>query len=212
MKKVILIILLFAPKLAVAQFSFGPQQGVNISNIDYWSRKNSYYDNVDIVSKAGVNIGLYVEEKFTKHVGITSGLFFNNVGYIEESVNWRYSDFVSMKTVTNSISFISVPIDFLYTWNINELRLLLYSGPGIGLTLSKKVVTEISHSLPNSNDVESEKSRLNDYLLFYSAGIGLEYNKLLLKTTFEAIGFNEDFKRLQNFNVSLGYLFCLRKK
>lgn len=206
---IILIILFIITQISFGQFRYGPQQGINISNLNYWEKKSGSHMNAFIKPKAGINMGLFLEEGFTKHIGITSGLFLSNVGYIDELKYNYYDNPRHAKSITHSYYNLMMPVNFTLSIYINKFRIICCAGPSFGMRLA--TITKTEHLATSGISPDNNYSRACYFTYIFGAGLGIEYNNIMIKTSCEAIETYNQGSRLINYNTTLAYLFGTKK-
>lgn len=134
MKSKVLLFALAATALTLTskaqdKTTFGVRAGVNFTNVN-GEDVNGKDLNYDI--KAGFNIGVNAEIPVASDFYLQPGLLFSTKGY-KESVSGSSDD------VKYNVSYLEIPINFLYKPALGPGKLLLGFGPYIGLGIGGKV-------------------------------------------------------------------------
>ncbi len=105
--------------------SFGIRAGVNFQNIN---GKDANGDKLDYKLKTGFNVGANVELPLADEFYLQPGLLFSTKGHKSKTVDG-----------SRSISYLELPINFLYKPVLGEGKLLLGVGPYIAYGIGGKV-------------------------------------------------------------------------
>jgi hypothetical protein len=112
-----------------SQTTFGVRAGVNFQNLN---GKSSDGDKLDNKLKLGVNAGV------TADIPVVSPDYFVQTGLLFSTKGAKIDGFGSNDVKVN-LSYIEVPITFLYKPTLGEGKLLLGVGPYVGFAVGGKV-------------------------------------------------------------------------
>lgn len=196
---------------AQTKTTFGVRAGVNFTNIN---GKDGSGDKLDNKMIAGLNVGVNAEIPIAPEFYIQPGVLFSTKG---------------AKADNNSdlkihISYIEVPINFLYKPDLGDGHLLLGVGPYIAFGVGGKMKgNNIDKDLKFKNEVTALEALSDPYVKRIDAGgnllFGYEFsNKFsaqlnaqlgLVKINPKITGASNDDTKWNNtgFGVSLGYRF-----
>ncbi len=166
---------------SVAQISFGPKLGLNISKV--------YGDEVDIAkNKIGFQAGGMLNAEVNDYFAIRPELLFNNVGTLFKDT------YFNMKLNTN---YLSLPVNFVGQYPINDkFKLQAFAGPYAALGLGgkmKREITDPSNPFNETADIKMKKvpSEINDNSLYLNGwdfginfGIGFQYTSLVFTANY----------------------------
>ena len=184
-KLTFLLATLMVVATANAQFSWGIQGGVNMSNI--------HHDNdVRLISsKFGFNVGVLTDFSFTPNTGIRSGLFFTTKGFGEDAHLTCGGTGGTIRYITNSM-YLQIPVHFAYKIDVTSgTRIVLHAGPyiayGVGGTIREG---------DNRLDWEVFGSRadLRPFDFGLGLGVGFEFGRILT-----GIGWDIGLVNISNF-------------
>ena len=195
-------LLLTVPALAQSDITFGIRAGVNFQNLN---GKDMDGDKLENDLKTGFNAGINAEIPVGIDFYLQPGLLFSTKGA-------KY-DFQGTET-TRNISYLELPINFLYKPELGEGHLLLGFGPYAAFALGGKIKgagndidMEFGNEIGETKPFDAGANLLAGYefsnnLSFQlNAGLGLinMYNRL--------DGDSESSVKNTGFGVSLGYRF-----
>ncbi len=199
---VIAALLFTVSALAQSKVTYGVRAGVNFQNLN---GKDSDGDNLDNELKTGFNVGVNAEVPVGIDFYLQPGLLFSTKGA-------KY-DFQGVKT-TRNISYLELPVNFLYKPAFGNGRLLLGFGPYAAFAVGGKIkVGSTDIDMDFGNEVGETKpfdagANLiagyecnNKFSFQLNAGLGLTnmYNR--------PSGDSESSLKNTGFGVSLGYRF-----
>jgi len=124
---VIATLLFTAFAFAQSKTTFGIRGGVNLQNL---SGKNSEGDKLDNKLKAGFNAGLNAEVPVGSDFYLQPGLLFSTKGAKYDALGME---------VTRTISYLELPVNFLYKPAFGEGRVLLGFGPYAAFAVDGKI-------------------------------------------------------------------------
>jgi len=199
---VIAALLINATALAQSKATYGIRAGVNFQNLN---GKDNDGHNLDNKLKTGFNAGVNAEIPVGIDFYLQPGLLFSTKGA-------KY-DFQSVE-VTQTISYLELPINFLYKPELGEGRLLLGFGPYAAFAVGGKIKgggTDIDMDFGNevgeTKPFDAGANLLagyeftNNFSFQLNAGLGLinMYNR--------PAGEGETSLKNTGFGLSLGYRF-----
>ncbi len=111
-----------------AQVSFGVRGGINFFNINGHNEAGQKLDNK---LKTGFNLGMNIEAPLAQDFYIQPGLLFATKG--------GKSTTSSGNKATYNLSYLEVPVNFIYKPEVGNGKLLLGAGPYLGFGLGGKV-------------------------------------------------------------------------
>ncbi|MEN2414851.1 porin family protein [Flavobacterium mesophilum] len=207
MKKIILsAVAVMAFGFANAQeVKYGVKGGLNLSNF------SGDTEGVNLKSKAGFNVGGFVEIKLSDKFAIQPELLYSTQGAKADNQQEEIGDVIYTADVCFNLSYINVPVMFKYyvadKFNVE-------AGPQIGFLTSAKTKTTVEgFSGSNEMDVKDAFESI-DFGLNFGAGYdftdhfnaGLRYNLGLANIAKTDAG---DDTKLHNgvFSLSVGYKF-----
>ena len=188
--------------------SFGLRAGVNFQNITGKDEDGNKLEN-DLLT--GFNIGINAEIPLAPQFYFQPGLLFTTKGAKSE-------DLILGQTIKGkiNISYVELPLNFLYKPMLGQGRLLMGFGPYVALGVGGKATYEGGGS-SLSEDIEFKKTvKLSDpddvfYVRPMDAGANLlfGYQFGLTKINPEYEGASNDRTEAKNtgFGISLGYRF-----
>jgi len=209
------MLLLFAT-IATAQISVGVLGGVNFQNMN---GKNYSGDAIENTMIPGFNAGVNVQIPVAPEFYFQPGLLFSTKGSQHQG---------SVLTTTTKLSYLELPLNFVYKGLLGSGYVLLGVGPYLAYAINGKVITEGGSITLNSpvkfqNVVEIGDSPLIPYYRALDAGgnifIGYELASGIfaqLNAQLGMLDINPEYKILSNdksaikntgFGVSLGYRF-----
>lgn len=162
-KLVYSIFLLLFATLASAQISVGVQGGVNFQNLNGKSANGDALENTMIPGfNAGINIQIPVAPEFY----FQPGILYSTKGAQHQG---------TLLTTTTKLSYIELPLNFVYKGSLGSGFVLLGVGPYVAYGINGKVITEggsISLDTPVKfqNKVELGDSPLVPYYKALDAG------------------------------------------
>jgi hypothetical protein len=119
-KMTLLAVALMVATVANAQFSWGVQGGVNLSNLSF-----DQDIPLSVNPKIGFNIGLMADYDFAHNMAIQSGLFFTTKGAKSE----REILGNELKTTIN-LMYLQIPVHFAYKVDVTPgARIVFHGGP-----------------------------------------------------------------------------------
>lgn len=165
-----------------AKTTFGVRAGVNFQNL---TGKDANGGDLDFKMKTGFHIGVNAEIPIAPEFYVQPGLLFTTKGAKEEITG---SDDAKI-----NISYLEVPINFLYKPELGSGKLLLGVGPYVGFGIGGKVKGNgADMDVKFKNDVKS-----TDYLkAFYLKGLDFGGNLL--------VGYELSSKISAQLNAQLG--------
>lgn len=209
------MLLLFAT-VASAQISVGVLGGVNFQNMNGKNYSGDAIENVMIPGfHAGVNVQIAVAPEFY----FQPGVLFSTKGAKNPG---------SLLTTTTKLSYIELPLNFVYKGALGNGYILLGVGPYVAYAINGKVTTEggsitLETPVKFQNVVEATDSPLVPYYRALDAGgnifFGYEMSNGIfaqLNAQLGMLDINPEYKILTNdksalkntgFGVSLGYRF-----
>lgn len=208
-------LLLFAT-VANAQISVGILGGVNLQNLN---GKNYSGDALENTMIPGFHAGLNVEIPVAPEFYFQPGLLFSTKG--AKNVG-------SLLTTTTNLSYVELPLNFLYKGALGNGFVLLGVGPYVAYAIKGKVTTEggsvsLENAVKFQNVVEVGDSPLIPYYRALDAGgnifFGYEMSSGIFAQVNAQLGMlniNPEYKILTNdksavkntgFGLSLGYRF-----
>ena len=123
--------------IAQSKTSFGIRAGINFQNLN---GKNSSGDKLDNKLKTGFNVGVNAEVPVGIDFYVQPGLLLSTKGAKFDEVNGE---------VTRNLSYIEIPVNFLYKPELGEGRMLLGFGPYAAFAVGGN--TQLGN---NKNDIE----------------------------------------------------------
>jgi len=187
---------------AQSDVTYGVRAGVNFQNLN---GKDSDGDNLDNKLKTGFNVGVNAEVPVGIDFYLQPGLLFSTKGA-------KY-DFQGVET-TRTISYLELPVNFLYKPELGDGRLLLGFGPYAAFAVGGKIKggnTDIDMDFGNeigeTKPFDAGANLLagyefsNNFSFQLNAGLGLinMYNR--------PQGDSESSLKNTGFGLSLGYRF-----
>lgn len=209
------ILFLFAT-VATAQISVGVLGGVNFQNLN---GKNASGDALENTIIPGFHAGVNVEIPVAPEFYFQPGLLFSTKGAKNPG---------SVLTTTTNLSYVELPLNFLYKGLLGKGYIMLGAGPYVGYAISGKQTTEggslsLETDVKFQNVVEVTESILVPYYRALDAGgnlfFGYEMSNGIfaqLNAQLGMININPEYKILSNdksavkntgFGISLGYRF-----
>jgi hypothetical protein len=186
MKRKLLILLTAAAVVlsasAYSQFTFGVRAGVNFQNMN---GKDDAGDKVKNDLTIGFNAGVNVELPVVQDFFLQPGLLFSTKGA---------KNIGEVNGLKASISYLELPINFLYKPLLGKGHLLLGFGPYVAYGIGGKIKTDNeSQDIKFKNKV-SESDASAAYLRPFDAGANILF------------GYEFDFKLSVQMNAQLGLL------
>ena len=176
--------LLFLSMQSVAQISFGPKVGLNISRV-------SGDDEADITnakSKVGFQAGGMLNAQINDYFAIRPELLFNNVGSIFKETDLK---------MTLNTNYLSLPINFVGQYPISDkFKLQGFVGPYAALGLGGKRKLEITDPSDPYNETINIKmkkvpSEINDNVMYLNGwdlglnfGLGFQYTAFVFTANY----------------------------
>jgi hypothetical protein len=203
-----------------ARTSFGLRAGVNFQNINGKDEDGNKLDN-NMVTR--FNIGVNAEIPVGTDIYFQPGLLFTTKGAKNEKVLLNQET-----TTTINLSYLELPLNFIYKPNLGTGHLIIGFGPYVGFGIGGKVKYEIGGSSQErdvkfKNKVKSTDASDVAYFKAIDAGanflFGYEFgNKLSLQlnTQLGLSKINPEYENASNdkssykntgFGLSLGYRF-----
>jgi hypothetical protein len=130
MKAFTLLLLTAAPALAQTSFHIGPRVGASLTTV-YYSGSGAYGKTAadfPTTYRPGFEAGVVGSWQWG-HLAVQPALLFQRNGYYSD---YSYSSSFSPSTavsVTTSLNYLTLPIDFVYTQRVNGQGLQLLAGP-----------------------------------------------------------------------------------
>jgi len=161
--------------------------------------------------KFSIEGGVQFVTNFNNVVGIESGLYFRNIGYIsEETFTDHTGNILGIYRIPYNYNYLSFPI--LLRLNIHSFYFGLGTNINIFLYGVKKMQGQyVSGEQLNRVDIEDAKSVLIDPCL----NIGYQFNlndkfgiNLEGRFSYSVNGILEDYNEMQFINIGLGVGFC----
>jgi hypothetical protein len=202
--------------LANAQISVGVLGGVNFQNLNGKSSSGDVLENTMIPGfHAGLNLQIPVAPEFY----FEPGLLFTTKGAKKPG---------SILTATTSLSYIEMPLNFLYKGSLGSGFILVAVGPYVGYAIKGNVKYEggavtVDSPVKFQNVVELTDSPLVPYYRALDAGANISFGYEMKSGIFAKvnaqlgmININPEYKLLSDdksavkntgFGVSLGYQF-----
>lgn len=115
-----------------AQVTFGIRGGINFFNINGHDPRGAKLDNK---LKTGFDLGINIEAPLAQDFYIQPGLLFASKGGKSTS----YSDVGNAVKTTFTLSYLEVPVNFIYKPEVGNGKLLLGAGPYLGFGVGGKV-------------------------------------------------------------------------
>lgn len=213
-KKFLALSTILALTLGAAQaqqkISFGARIGTNFTNV---TGKDAADKKLDNKMKVGFHLGVNAEVNLADEFYLQPGLLFSTKG--------AKSGEGESKTTVN-ISYVEIPVNFIYKPELGEGKLLLGAGPYLGIGVGGKVKSgDASSSIKFKNKVDPEHAgaqlkRMDagaNLLAGYelSSKISVQLNAQLGLTNInpKMEGDSESKAKSKNtgFGISLGYRF-----
>jgi hypothetical protein len=187
MKSKVLLFALAATALTLtskaqeAKTTFGVRAGVNFTNLNGDDGKDDYENKL----KPGFNIGVNAEIPVAQDFFLQPGLLFTTKGAKDKEGDGKLN-----------ISYLEVPINFLYKPTLGAGKLLLGFGPYIGFGIGGKYKNgDIERKVKFKNDVKASDISLTDPKVFMK---GLDFGGNLL------VGYELTSKISFQLNAQLG--------
>jgi len=215
MKKLIslfsLVLLLLVATQSFAQIKFGVKTGLNITNM--LSKNDDEKFSKDFVMKPGLHLGATAELPISESFAMETGLLFSMKGYKYDKNDYRY---------TLNINYLEVPVNAVYKINLEEISILLHTGPYLGYALSGKVKSDKEmfgengdkkkYTIKFGNNKDKDDMKPLDFGLNFGAGIGI--NSFIIDFQY-GLGlanlspYTENRTKLKNkvIGISIGYKF-----
>ncbi len=157
----------FNANLSVAQIKFGPQAGLNISELP----NNTEYIMGKHHISCGYHLGIIAQIRLVKELYFQPGVLFNNKGSKYIAGNNTGGSTSGFSDFRFSSSNAEIPLDLMYKFDQGSFKLLIIAGPHFGYGLSGK--WESSSGTPSKvhfgND-PADDLRPFDYGLDFGAG------------------------------------------
>lgn len=187
------------------EVKYGVKGGLNLSNF------TGDTDGLDLKSKAGFNVGGFVEIKLSDKFAIQPEILYSTQGTKAEVEEFELEGNFYDAQVCFNLSYINVPVMFKY---YAAEKFSIEAGPQIGFLTSAKTKTEVD-GFNGSNELDvKDMFESIDFGLNFGAGYnftdhlsaGLRYN-LGLSNIFKTEA--GDDSKVQNgvFSINVGYAF-----
>lgn len=204
-------LLSFGAVAAKAQTTFGVRAGVNFQNIN---GEDITGDDLEYKLKTGFHIGVNAEMPIAPEFYIQPGLLFSAKG----------ADFDDGDDTKLNISYLEVPINFLYKPELGNGKLLLGVGPYFGFGVGGKLKSDNGDSdIEFSNKVDAgsdpDKFHLRRFdaggnLLFgyefsnkFSVQLNAQLGMINISPDIEGLPDNDSKAKNTGFGISVGYRF-----
>lgn len=201
----------FGAVAAKAQTTFGVRAGVNFQNVN---GENATGDDLDYKLKTGFHIGVNAEVPIAPEFYIQPGLLFSTKG----------ADFDDGDDTKLNVSYLEVPINFLYKPELGTGKLLLGVGPYFGFGVGGKLKSDNGDADINFTNEVDAGSPMDEFpmrrfdaggnLLFgyeFSNKFSIQLNAQLGMVNFapDIEGLPDSDAKMKNtgFGISVGYRF-----
>jgi len=195
-------LLLTVPAMAQSDITFGIRAGVNFQNLN---GKDLDGDKLENDLKTGFNAGVNAEIPVGIDFYLQPGLLFSTKGA-------KY-DFLGTET-TRNISYLELPINFLYKPELGEGHLLLGFGPYAAYALGGKIKgagsdidMEFGNEVGETKPFDAGANLLAGYEFNNNLSFQLNAGLGLLNMYNRPDGDSESSLKNTGFGVSLGYRF-----
>jgi hypothetical protein len=184
--------------------TFGVRAGVNFTNLNG--------DDLDFEMKTGFNVGVNAEIPVAPEFYLQPGLLFSTKGAKEKIAG-------SSDDLKLNISYLEVPINFIFKPTLGAGKLVLGVGPYVGIAVGGKVkLGDNDADIKFKNDLSASEAGSND---MYFGGNLLAGYELSSKLSFQLnaqLGMSSLYPKVQGeklddkmkntgFGVSVGYRF-----
>ncbi|MDD4993034.1 MAG: porin family protein [Paludibacter sp.] len=153
---------------AQAQIKIGAKAGLNLST--YMESQNGSGNQILLT---GYNVGLISEITLKNNLFLQPGILFSTKGS-----NFNIAD-VSDQYITRNIE---IPVNVLYKYNVQSVKLFGFAGPYIGLVVDGKGRTDNTTYYPI--DFSSENRSMNSLDYGLNFGLGVEVSHFQISAQF----------------------------
>jgi len=199
---VIASLLLTVPALAQSDVSYGIRAGVNFQNLN---GKDIDGDKLENDLKTGFNVGVNAEIPVGIDFYLQPGLLFSTKG---AKYNFQGTE------ATRNISYLELPINFLYKPELGDGHLLLGFGPYAAYALGGKIKgggsdidMEFGNEIGETKPFDAGANLLAGYEFSNNLSFQLNAGLGLLNMYNRPDGDSESSVKNTGFGVSLGYRF-----
>jgi hypothetical protein len=203
LKFILVICLMFAFTNMQAQIKFGPKVGLNLSTMTMKIGSLS----IDPKTVVGFHVGVISEIPLVGNLSLQPGILYSAKGS-----KWAESE----EEILFSPSFIEIPVNVVYKFDLGAIKLLLNAGPNFAYGIGGKIKFT-SGSVSESQDIEfgsgSEKD-MKPLDIGLNIGAGVEIANLIISANY-GLGLanlapeNTDDKemKINVIGISVAYLF-----
>jgi hypothetical protein len=190
---------MFAVTNMQAQIKFGPKVGLNLSTMTLKSSGVSF----DPKTYVGFNAGVIAEISLPANLALQPGIFYSAKGS-----KFTFGE----ESGTISPSFIEIPVNVLYKFDVGGLKIFVNAGPYFAYGIGGKI-----KSGSESQDIEfgsAEKDDLKPLDIGLNVGAGVEISNIIISANYglglanlSPVTTNDTEMKIKVIGFSLGYLF-----
>jgi hypothetical protein len=212
-RKLLTIILLSSPIMALSQTFLGLKGGYNLSLVDFSPNPEEAID-----FATGISGGIILKIRNKKNLGVQLELNYTEKGFTSENLE-------TLETTTRKLNYIEFPFYSHLYFGQKKLKIFVNAGGYLSYAFQSQLEIEVNGISRNEN--YNFNPRVDNRFDFgvrggagvsyrigngeihldgrYSYGLGNIFNPYSPLTT-------SDFSRIINYEITLGYLFQIGKK